>query len=264
MIAGIFHGGSGLGDQLFRYITTRTLAEEKGLDWTMLNPQEFKGQSFFLNYNILDLSTKIITNAKSWHERETRYNWVDIRSYDPEINFVEDNTIIDGCFEDSKYWHHNLKNINKWLETKILEVPSSVCVIGFRGGEYASYPELFLERNYWSEAIKLMKERAKDIIFQVHTDDPFLAKQIFPNFEIIDNKQLSHSLHSNMGLNWRAMRYAKYAIIANSSFYIMPRILRHFTDKNALTIAPRGWARHNLKNGTWARPSCYYREFSYI
>lgn len=46
MIAGIFHQGSGLGDQLHRYVTVRTLAEEKGYDWGIINPQEFKGRSF--------------------------------------------------------------------------------------------------------------------------------------------------------------------------------------------------------------------------
>ena len=93
--------------------------------------------------------------------------------------------------------------------------------------------------------------------FEIHTDDPPLASQMIPGWPVVENLRLSHSNHSNMGYNWRAMRYAKLAIIANSSFYILPRIL-----SGGVTIAPRYWARYNTK--TWALPSNYYKEFTYI
>src|SRR5438105_3580127 len=104
MIAGIFHAGSGLGDQLHRYITVRTLAESKGYEWGM--DGVFKGK-FFLHQ---PQTSVLMGKWKTWLEKEVKdENGVDIRSYDPEINFIEDNTIIDGTFEDDKYWGHNLK-----------------------------------------------------------------------------------------------------------------------------------------------------------
>lgn len=259
MIAGIFHEGSGLGDQLFRYITVRTLAENKGYRFAMYHPDKFKGDFFediHLGYNPINDGGEFSV----WNEKDIRdENGIDIRSYDPEINFVEDNTIIDGSFEDSKYWHHNLKNIDKWLAVEPAQLPDNYCVIGFRGGEYATQPDLFLEPDYWKKARDLMGD---DKFYEVHTDDPERAKQWFPSTPVVENERISHSKHTNMGLNWRTARYAKYAIIPNSAFFIIPRLLKHQEDPEAITIAPRYWARRNTK--TWARPACFYEEFTYI
>ena len=127
-----------------------------------------------------------------------------------------------------------------------------MCVIGFRGGEYATVPDLFLPKEYWDKADTLMRERGIET-FEVHTDDVGLAQQFFPAYKIVQD----------IGINWRSVRYAKHAIIANSAFYIMPRLLKH-SHSDALTIAPRGWARRNLGKGMWARPACYYPEFTYL
>lgn len=281
MIAGVFHEGSGLGDQLFRYITVRTLAEEKGYEFMMLGRRNFKGADFLNlamghpeNYAVLDPLDNGV-NFSTWKEKEVREprdfpnDSIDIRSYDPEINFVEDNTVIDGSFEDSKYWHHNLPNISKWLAVEPLNVHENTCVLGFRGGEYATQPDLFLSKEYFSKAIEEIFARNEFATFEVHSDDPSLAKQhltegwgVHPQFNFIENEQISHSKHSNMALNWRSMRYAKYAIIPNSAFFILPRLLKHLEDPTAVTIAPRYWARRNTK-GPW-RPAAYYKEFTYI
>lgn len=273
MIAGIFFEGSGLGDQLFRYITIRTLAEEKGFAWGMMSDENFKGDFFkdfkSLSKNIENSSVsyvkalpEVFRNTK-FLEKDLRDEFDnDIRSYDPEINFVVGKTLIDGSFEDSKYWHHNLKNIDEWLRVVPVNVPDNRCIIGFRGGEYATYPDLILPKGYYQKAIKQMLAIDPNMEFEVHTDDPVLALTYFPDYPIIDNRLISHSKHTNMGYNWRCARYAKYAIIPNSAFFILPRLLKHFWDPKALTIAPRYWAGHNQK--VWKRPACYYPEFIYI
>lgn len=263
MIAGRFHEGSGLGDQLFRYITTRTLALDKNIPYGMVNPDGFKGESFMPIQ--LGMYVNLPEAMNQWLEKDVRdKDGNDIRSYDPEINFVEDNTVIDGSFEDDKYWGHRLDEIRDWLKVEPLEMQDDVCVIGFRGGEYALNPDLFLAKDYWNEAINTMifHSNNQDLRFQVHTDDPSLAKQFFPSFEIVENAPISHSKHTNMGFNWRSARYAKYAIIPNSAFFILPRLLKHLEDPTAVTIAPRYWARRKAK--VWARPACYYKQFQYI
>lgn len=248
MISGIFHQGSGLGDQLFRYITVRTLAEKKEYEFGMVNPDSFKGASFMKLAPV-----KYINDEKmnEWNEKDVGDSeGNDIRSYDPEINFVQDNTIIDGSFEDEKYWVHNLDNIRNWLAVEPLEMPDDLCVIGFRGGEYYTNPELGLPKEYYDEAIVRMQLKYPFIRFEVHTDDVVSAQQFFPNFECIHD----------IGLNWRSVRYAKHLIIANSAFYILPSLLGEATE----VIAPRYWARRNIK--IWARPACYYSDdrFLYI
>lgn len=126
-------------------------------------------------------------------------------------------------------------------------------MIGFRGGEYATVPELFLPHEYYLEAISHMREMGISK-FEIHTDDTELAKTFF--------SYLGIECIQDIGINWRSMRYAKHAIIANSAFYIMPRLLQSLHTMYPNTIAPRYWARRNTQ--TWARPSCFYKAFKYI
>lgn len=247
MIVGYFHQGSGLGNQLHRYVAVRVLAEEKGYEFNMFGKQRFKGASF-MNLEFGGYTNEDVLN-KEFNEKKVVENGVDIRGYDPEINFVEDNTIIDGEFQDPRYFEHRLDDIQEWLKVKTLDVPEDVCVIGFRGGEFVGVPDLFLTKDYWEDAIAEMLKINPNMKFEVHTDDRHTAERMFPDFVVIQDIEI----------NWRSMRYAKYAIIANSSFYILPRLL-----SGGITIAPRGWARRNLGNGIWALPQNFYKQFSYI
>lgn len=259
MIEGIFHQGSGLGNQLHRYIATRVLALDKEYDFGMINPDLFKGSSF-MN---LDMGRSIEAVRHDWTEKKVIENGVDIRGYDPEINFIEDGTIIDGEFQDPRYFEHRMNEVNEWLKVKEWNIPDYVCVIGFRGGEYYLYPELGLPVEYFYEGMRQMLRINPRMKFEVHTDDPALAKDMFA-------RGFKLPVIQDMALNWTAVRYAKYAIVANSSFYILPRLLRHHDPGSRVdlikggpvTIAPRYWARHNTK--VWALPQNYYKQFTYI
>lgn len=253
MIYGLIHPGSGLGNQLFRYVATRVLSLDKGYDFSMVGRDYFKGSSFMDIYfgkpcrvagYIEDITGKISVKGIQLWEEKTNY-------YNPEFNFIEDNTSVDGEFQSSQYWGHRMKEIDGWLKVEPIDIPDDVCVVGFRGGEYALFPELFLTKEYWTEAKILMLQKNIHMKFEIHTDDPKTAKeflsQIFPDAKIIQD----------IGINWRSMRCTKYAIIANSSFYILPRLLN-----GGFTIAPRFWARRNTKE--WSRPDNFYSNFSYI
>lgn len=260
MIAGFFHQGSGIGNQIFRYITVRTLAEKKGWQWGFDyvpdgsgKPEGFKGDAFMQ----IEKGVFIEGITKEWTEKKIVENGIDVRGYDPEINFVQDNTMIDGEFQDERYWGHNMENIARWLKTEPLDVPDDLCVIGFRGGEYTLYPDLFLPESYWHQGMEMMRTINLDMKFHVVTDDPATAQRFFAC-------PITHEI----GHDWRMVRNAKYAIIANSSFYIIPRLLQHHENDdwahktNSVTIAPRYWARHNLQ--TWALPQNFYSSFFYI
>ena len=149
MIAGYFHQGSGLGNQLHRYVATRVLAADKGYEWHMVYKEDgsgkepgFKGSSFMPL--VMGSRNDIATPLREWHEKKVLENGVDIRSYDPEINFVEDNTAIDGEFQDERYWNHRIDEVRELLKVEPLEMPDDLCVIGFRGGEYLAFGDLFL------------------------------------------------------------------------------------------------------------------------
>lgn len=247
MITGIIHQGSGLGNQLHRYIATRVLAKDKGTDFSMIGGNLFKGASFMnldmgkpnkIPYLVESGSGRVVpVDHDVWQEKTTYYN--------PEFNFVESG-IIDGEFQDERYFEHRLGEIDEWLGVEPLEMDENLCIIGFRGGEFALYPDLFLPIKYWTDAVDKMLAINPNMKFRIVTDDPKLAKTIFP-FEV------THEI----GMDWRQCRYAKYAIISNSSFYILPRLL-----SNGITIAPRYWARRNVKQ--WSMPQNYYKAFTYI
>lgn len=251
MIVGLLHDGSGLGNQLHTYIMTRIIALEKGYNFGFVG--QFKGDSFMnvdkgqdvsLSYKVEQPAGKIVIKDKiPLFEEMTDY-------YNPEVNFIQDNTIIDGYFQDERYFESHLDEVREWLKTDPLEMPDDLCVIGFRGGEYVGIRDLFLGLDYWGEAINKMKEYNPKMKFEVHTDDVLVAQRFFPKFKV------THEI----GTNWRSARYAKNLILSNSSFFIFPALLgeaKHI-------IAPRGWGRYNLKNGTWLMPQNYYKRFEYI
>lgn len=251
MIAGIFHEGSGLGNQLHRYVTIRCLSLDKGYEFSMLKSYLFKGKDF------LDLDTggycdsmKFIESANIFKEKkiENQDGW-DVRGYDHEILEVQDNTIIDGEFQDPRYFEHHLSEIREWLRVEPLTMPDDLCVINFRGGEYAGVKDLFLPKEYWNLAIQKMKKINPNMRFEVHTDDPLTAEYFFPHM---------HVFH-DMELNWRSVRYANYLILSNSSFAILPSLLNEDVKE---IIAPKYWAGYN--KGYWQLPQNEYKKFKYI
>lgn len=253
MITGILHQGSGLGNQLHRYVGVRCLAEDKGYDFGMIyNPdgsgkdEGFKGRTF-MN---LDFGKPSTGWTKTFTEKKVLENGVDIRCYDPEYNFIEDDTLVDGEFQDERYWNHRLDDVREWLKVEPIPMRSNVCAIGFRGGEYTIFPDLFLTKEYWDNAIKLMKEWNPSMEFEVHTDDVVTARKFFPDYPVIHD----------IGINWRSIRHAKYLILSNSSFFIFPSLLG---DAEKI-IAPRYWARRSAANPVWAQPQNYYKRYFYI
>lgn len=256
MIAGIFHEGSGLGNQLHRYVMTRVLALDKGFEWGMCNQGNFKGFSF-MNLDMGKPFTQwtydeLFPGAKHFYSEKKVLNEFgdDVRGYDWEgVNGVKDMSVIDGEFQGEEYYKHRLDEIREWLQVEPLEMPDDLCVIGFRGGEYVGVPGLFLPLSYWETGIEMMREINPNMRFEVHTDDPPTAAKFFPDFKIVHD----------MGINWRSVRYAKYLLIANSSFYILPSLLNQDVKK---ILAPLYWAGRN--KGYWQLEQNYYNKYTYI
>lgn len=247
MIACTFHKGSGLGNQLARYVAVRALAKDKGYEFGVINPENFKGASFI----DLDMGVPVKDLKYEFNEKKIVENGVDIRSYDPDINFVKDFTLIDGEFQDPRYFEHRLEDIREWFKYKtgFRYLDMFTCVINFRGGEYVGVPDLFLPKEYWDLAIKKMLEIEPKMKFVVHTDDVETAKKFFPDFECI----------SDIEQNFKAIKTATYLILSNSSFGILPAHLNNIYQE---IIAPRYWSRYNTK--TWALPQNFYKDFTYI
>lgn len=230
MIKGIFHKGSGLGNQLHRYVGTKVLALKKGEEHTMIAQDLFKGASFIkldpkqdnTKYTIEHPSSRVIPE-----------------SYEG---------VIDGEFQAEGDFIDYLPQIREWLKIQPLYIPDDLCIINFRGGEYVGVRDLFLPKTYWDLAISKMLVINPNMQFEVHTDDPETAKIFFPNLHIV----------SDIGTNWRSIYYAKYLILSNSSFAILPAII----GKSEHVIAPKFWAGYN--KGYWQMEDNKYEKFTYI
>ena len=247
MIVGSFKIGSGLGNMLHRYIATRVLAADLGVPFGMDNHDNFKGKDFMP----IDMGKHPQWLQHQFQEqRVNNEQGVDIRPYDERVKDIKDHTRIDGEFQDFRYFGHRLDEVREWLKVEPLEMPDDVCVISFRAGEYRGIKELFLEQSYWDNAIENIKKINPDMSFVVHTDDVETAQSFFPNFQCIHD----------IGLNWRAIRYAHYLIVSNSSFSIIPSLLNENVKK---IIAPKYHARHNISDGYWAMEQNIYEQYTY-
>lgn len=238
MLATPFYKGQGLGNQMANYVTVRCLALDKGLDFGVQFPENFKGKDF-LN---LDMGKSVLNGVTSVEGQTPnklpdgltsyyREEMIGHGDYDPNIALIEDNTLIHGNLQGIEYFKHRKAEIGEWLKVEPLEMPENLCIINFRGGEYKYVKDFFLPKSYWDTAIGLMKFRRQDMQFEVHTDDPEEAKRFFPDYPIIHD----------IGINWRSIRYAKQLILSNSSFAILPAWL----NENTWVIAPWGFGRFN-------------------
>lgn len=230
MTFGIFHRGSGIGNQLHRFVATRFLAKENNEDYGMVAPDLFKGKDFLqidygkpnYDYRIEEGTGKVIPNNTTIQ-------------------------IIDGEFQNEKYFSDR-DWLDSIIKTRQITLADNLCIINFRGGEYVGIRELFLTEEYWNTAIKMMLEERPDMEFEVHTDDPATARLFFPDYKIV----------SGMEINWLSVRYANYLILSNSSFAIIPA---HMGNAKKI-IAPMFWARRNTKE--WHNPDNYYQRFTHI
>jgi len=225
------HAGSGLGNQLFRYVGSRTLADNKFEGHAMVAPELFKGKDF------MKLQ---ISNAGLDYEIQPNTGKVILKD-------LKNINVIDAEFQSELDW--SIIDVREWIKVEPMELPDDLCIISHRGGEYTVYPDLYLPQEYWDRATSIMREINPNMRFEVQTDDPISAKIQFPNFPIVHD----------MAHNWRSIRYAKHLIVGNSSFSILPSLMNMGVDK---ILAPKYHAGYN--KGYWQEPNNRYRRYTYV
>lgn len=273
MIGTEFIEGYGLGNQLFFYITTRCLALEKGVDFGFVNPGQVgnvfhsKKGMYFMDIDMgKEISREDMKNYKIYHEQDDRLfmgnskhdmsHGCYISGADPRMFEVEDNTLIYGNMQDQSYFEKYRDRIKDWLHVKeeaesYEYTADDLCIINLRGGEYTNHPELYLDRKYFLNAIKNMKKINPNMRFMVVTEDEEAAFKVLPEYE-------RH--HFDMGKDYVTIKNARYLILSNSSFSLMP-VMSSTELKYA--IAPKYWARHNISDGFWSSEQNIYSFLTY-
>jgi len=269
MIATEILKGQGLGNQLFCYITTRCIALDRKLsfgikDTGWLGDKRYNSSGvYWLN---LDLGDPVPDGLKIYEEKCIRKItdscWhdsvigCDIRDYDEDLVNVDDDTLIFGIMQHEKYFIHHKDRIWQWLKVKeefdCLDFSNeNTCILNFRGGEYVGFSELYLQREYWINAMDNMKRLNPKMDFIIITDDVSAANQMLPEIA---------AYHFDVGKDYSIIKNAHYLIVSNSSFSFFPS----FTSQTLkFAIAPKYWARHNISDGYWSTRQNIYSHFFY-
>ncbi|MBC7490151.1 MAG: glycosyl transferase [Glaciimonas sp.] len=258
MIVTELYNGQGLGNQLWSYVVTRTLALDRGWEFGIMSTNKFKGISFL----DLDFGKEVSGGhgpeggppialpqgvCHYYIEKDTWYEKYrsDIRDYDSGLLNIEDNTKIEGYFQSENFILHRKNEIKNWLRVKAEFdcydfSKDDICILNIRGGEYKGSPDLILQKKYWTDAIANMLQINKSLNFVIITDDMKYTQALLPQYS---------SYHFDIGKDYSIVKNAKYLILANSSFSFFPA----WTSETVkYVIAPKYWARHNISDGFWA------------
>jgi len=269
MIVTEIYNGQGLGNQLACYVTTRVLASDLNYKFGIMNPHKFK----CLDFMDLDFGLPVTGGSGReggppdtlpdgiHHYFKERYNVLpngaNVTIDDPNLELIQDNTKIDGIFQSENRIIHRKDEIRQWLKVKPEKdcydySDPNICIINYRGGEYASVRDFHLNGKYWEYAIKKMQTININFRFVVITDDVERASTQFPDFEV---------KHFDIGKDFTIIKNAHYLILSNSSF---PYFATFLSNTVKYILAPKYWGRHNISDGYWACGYNIFRDHVYI
>lgn len=217
-----------MGNNLFQYAVCRSVAEKNGYDW-FIHEKDWLGKSLF-NVSFGGRGGADIT--REFIEGEHRYH--------PEVWDIEDGTRLVGYFQSEKYFDH--MKVRKWFklwpdidaEIFIEHHPlDEYCYINLRGTDVKELGCQKLSRDYYTQAIEIMKIMKPDIKFVVVTDDIPFGQEYFPEYEVTSN---------TVRMDFTLLNRAKWVILANSTFSWWAAWL----NQNNFVIAPQGWLNVNI------------------
>lgn len=264
--------GYGLGNQLFCYVTTRCIAMDNQLPFSILG-REIMANNMHNDRGLyfMDLDYGVPSQKEDYrnvyHEKEDRIyignsrhdmeHGCYIAGADEKLRKVEDGTLIYGNMQDEFYFISHIDQIKQWLKIKP-EYDSyeysreNLCIINMRGGEYTGSPELFIDKGYWIHGMRQMKKIRPDMEFMIVTDDVEAAGKMLPGIP---------AYHFDIGKDYVTLKNAYYLLLSNSSFACLPA---HTSETLKFAIAPKYWARYNVSDGYWASEQNIYSLFHYM
>lgn len=261
--------GQGIGNQLFCYVTTRSVAYDRGMEFgikdTGWSGDKRYNQGGFYWFN-LDMGSPVQEEMNVYYEQDKRLkldtclhdmtHGCDIRKYDSNLVNVPDNTMIYGNMQDERYFLHNKQLVKEWLKVKpeydtYDYTDDNVCILNFRGGEYVGHHELYLSRKYWIDAMNNMTKINPRMEFVSITDDVNASQQMLPEIP---------AYHFSVDKDYAIIKNSKHVILSNSSF---PFFAVFTSDTIENIIAPKYWARHNVSDGYWSMAQNMYRDWTY-
>lgn len=250
-----FKKGQGLGNQLWLYFAAVSISKKLKTEVKIKNYNHFVGKSFIkLNQYKKNITTyNSIFNERFYYDQ--RINHIS-HFYDDRFNKITKSTLLNGYFQDEKYFLNQKINFLKYVKIKNhssspIKITEKSCVLNIRGGEYKRHKNFILPKSYWLNAIRIMRRKGVTK-FIIVTDDKKYCNNLFPNYKIISGSIEECFFY---------LMNAKNIIVSNSTFSYFPI---KFQKKTPYVIAPAFWARYNDKQRIWASPSNFYDNWNWI
>ncbi|MBD5546120.1 MAG: glycosyl transferase [Lachnospiraceae bacterium] len=263
--------GQGLGNQLFCYITTRCIAMDNHLPFSILGSETVANNihsdcgMYFMELDYGVPSSKE-DYRQVYYEKEDRIYMGNSRhdlthgcyvtGVDEKLMHPEDNTLLYGNMQAESYYIKYKEEIRQWLKVKeeydCMEYSrDNLCILHLRCSDYLDCPELYLRKKYWKDGIRNMKKINPDMEFMIITNDVKEASKILPGIP---------AYNFDLAKDYSIIKNAKYLLLSNSSFAYFPA----FTSTTVKYIlAPKYWARHNVSDGYWASEQNIYEGWHY-
>lgn len=276
---------SGFGNQMWTYAITRAVAEINHYEWGF-NPipeydyHNYNGVSQFdfmkIDYGKqhgfkYDETPPFISRVWIEGVNEIHYvngDFVRFFPYQPEVFHIPDNTkLYISCCQVATYLVFILDHVRKWFEIKEEKIEEyknrlkeldlilsyNTTIIHVRGGDYKADPKIILPKEYYQNAINIIRKQNPEMKFVCVTDDiPFAQEMVGPYIPVYSN---------SLGCDYFILNHAKNLIVSNSSFIHFPVWLN---ENHPFVIAPRYWCRYNISNGYWCHSDIWTFPWNFL
>ena len=264
--------GFGLGNQLFFYVTARCIAQDKGYQFSVLDPEHFANNMhsdcglYFMDLD-MGIPSKKEDYRKVFQEKEARLyagnskhdltHGVYVTDTDQALFEIGDDTLLYGNLQAEDYFISHKEEIKEWLMVKPVYdcreySREHLCILHLRCSDYMGSPELFLRKKYWILGMEQMRKIDPDMEFMIITNDVKEAGKLLPGIP---------AYNFDLAKDYSVLKNAKYLLLANSSFAYFPAFT---SDTVEYILAPKYWARHNVSDGYWASEQNIYEGWHYM
>jgi hypothetical protein len=204
---------SRLGNRIFQVSALMGIAKKRNYDYVLIKKHFTDLYEYFENMNIPQV-------------RKFEGMRISDRSDNPKTDFfdIPDNTIIDGYFQNEKYFSHIAEEIRHTFTPKrefiiqasnIISVLNIGATIHVRGTDYKNVGLRLSEQTY-KDCYDFLKQKTKKNIGIV-TDDVEYAKRIFPDSNYI--------LSNTPIIDFTILYLSDMSIVLNSTFSFWSRWL---------------------------------------
>ena len=271
IIATEIHTGQGLGNQLFCYVTVRSIAKRNDCDFSILGADTLANNIHSqCGLYFMDLDTGVPTKKEDYtriyNEKEDRLfipnskhdieHGCYITGTDETLLNMKETVLTYGNMQTEDYYLPYKEEIKEWLKVKpeydCKEFSQDdLCIIHLRCTDYIGSPELFVTKKYWMDGMKNMRKINPNMRFMIITNDVKEAEKLIPGVK---------AYNFDLAKDYSIIKNAKYLLLANSSFAYFPAFT---SDTIQYIIAPKYWARHNVSDGYWVSEQNIYAGWHY-